>query len=87
LHPVEFVLRNSLRQHTKTDDGNSVYNRCYGWREGAESLNKTLDRTLSGGRITAHSATRQHSVMIGFAPGRNAIAAYIHQRRQQPAAA
>lgn len=76
-----------LRQHTKTDDGNSVYDRCYGWREDAESLNNTLDRTLYGGRITAHSATRQHSVMIGFALGRNAIAAYIHQRHQQPAAA
>lgn len=37
--------------------------------------------------MTAHTATRQHGVMIGFALGRNAIAAYIHQRHQQPAAA
>ncbi|WP_078327504.1 hypothetical protein [Mycobacteroides salmoniphilum] len=52
-------------------------------REDAESLNNTLDRTLYGGRITAHSATRQHGVMIGFALGRNAIAHYLHQRRQK----
>lgn len=76
-----------LRQHTKTDTGDSLYDRCYGWREDAESLNNTLDRTLYGGRMTAHTATRQHSVMIGFALGRNAIASYLHQRKQQPAAA
>ncbi|OFB35880.1 hypothetical protein BA059_27455 [Mycolicibacterium sp. (ex Dasyatis americana)] len=45
------------------------------------------DRTLYGGRMTAHTAIRQHSVMIGFALGRNAIASFIHQRHQQPAAA
>ncbi|MGV9798335.1 hypothetical protein ACWDTP_09770 [Mycobacterium sp. NPDC003449] len=76
-----------LRQHTKTDDGDSVYDRCYGWREDAESLNNTLDRTLYGGRMTAHTSTRQHGVMIGFALGRNAIAAFIHRRNQPPAAA
>lgn len=27
-----------LRQYVKTDDGDSVYDRCYGWREDAESL-------------------------------------------------
>lgn len=74
-----------LRQHTKTDTGDSLYDRCYGWREDAESLNNTLDRTLYGGRMTAHTATRQHAVMIGFALGRNAIANYIHQRQAQPA--
>ncbi|PQM48995.1 hypothetical protein C1Y40_00794 [Mycobacterium talmoniae] len=37
--------------------------------------------------MTAHTATRQHSVMIGFALGRNAIAAYLHQRQHQPATA
>ncbi|TDH41192.1 hypothetical protein E2F47_27965, partial [Mycobacterium eburneum] len=31
-----------LRQHTKTEEGDSVYDRCYGWREDAESLNNTL---------------------------------------------
>lgn len=76
-----------LRSHTKTDEGDSLYDRCYGWREDAESLNNTLDRTLYGGRMTAHTATRQHSVMIGFALGRNAIANYLHQRQQQPATA
>ncbi|EHM20668.1 hypothetical protein [Mycobacteroides abscessus] len=72
-----------LRQHTKTDTGDSVYDRCYGWREDAESLNNTLDRTLYGGRMTAHSPTRQHTVMIGFALGRNAIAHYLHRRSQK----
>ncbi|MFV8308060.1 hypothetical protein [Mycobacteroides chelonae] len=72
-----------LRQHTKTEDGRGVYDRCYGWREDAESLNNTLDRTLYGGRMTAHSPTRQHAVMIGFALGRNAIAHYLHRRSQK----
>jgi len=72
-----------LRQSVKTDEGNSIFDRCYGWREDSESLNNTLDRTLYGGRITAHSAVRQHSVMIGFALGRNAIAAFIHRRQHQ----
>ncbi|GAA2420854.1 hypothetical protein GCM10009856_33470 [Mycolicibacterium llatzerense] len=75
-----------LRQHTKTEEGDSIYDRCYGWREDAESLNNTLDRTLYGGRMTAHSATRQYSVMIGFSLGRNAIAAFLHQKQRQPAA-
>lgn len=50
-------------------------------------LNTTIDRALYGGRITAHSATRQHYVMIRLALGRNAIAALIHKRHQQPTAA
>lgn len=72
-----------LRQHTKTEEGNSLYDRCYGWREDSESLNNTLDRTLYGGRMPAHTATRQHGVMIGFALARNAIAAFLHQKQQQ----
>ncbi len=76
-----------LRQHTKTDDGSSLYDRCYGWREDSESLNNTLDRTLYGGRMPAHTASRQHGVMIGFALGRNAIAHYLHQRNQKTTAA
>jgi hypothetical protein len=70
-----------LRQHVKTDDGDSVYDRCYGWREDSESLNNTLDRTLYGGRMIAYAAVRQLTVMLGFALGRNAIAAYLHRRR------
>jgi hypothetical protein len=70
-----------LRQHVKTDIGDSVYDRCYGWREDAESLNKTLDRTLSGGRMIAYTAVRQLTVMLGFALGRNAIADYLHRQR------
>jgi len=70
-----------LRQHVKTDTGDSVDDRCYGWREDAESLNNTLDRTLYGGRMIAHTAIRQLTVMLGFALGRNAIAAYLHRRR------
>lgn len=58
-----------------------------GWREDSESLNNTLDRTLYGGRITAHSAIRQYGVMIGFASGRNAIAHYIHCCDQKTTAA
>jgi len=70
-----------LRQHVKTNDGDSVYDRCYGWREDSESLNNTLDRTLYGGRMIAYAAVRQLTVMLGFALGRNAIAAFLHRRR------
>ncbi|MBV8180828.1 MAG: hypothetical protein JO045_18920 [Mycobacterium sp.] len=72
-----------LRQHVKTDAGDSVYDRCYGWREDSESVNNTLDRTLYGGRMIAYTAVRQLTVMLGFALGRNAIAAYLHRRRQR----
>lgn len=44
-----------LRQHVKTD-GDSVYDRCYGWREDSESLNNTLDRTLYRGRTHAQAS-------------------------------
>jgi hypothetical protein len=70
-----------LRQHVKTDDGGSVYDRCYGWREDSESLNNTLDRTPYGGRMIAYAVVRHMTVMLGFALGRNAIAAYPHRRR------
>ncbi|MFD4367096.1 hypothetical protein [Rhodococcus sp. NPDC058521] len=72
-----------LRLHIKTEAGTSLYDRCYGWREDAESANNTLDRTLYGGRMIAYTATRQLTVMIGFAAGRNAIARWLY-RRQQP---
>ena len=71
-----------LRQHVKTDEGDSVYDRCYGWREDSECLNNTLDRTLHGGRMTAYTAVRQLTVILGFALGRNAIAAHLHRRRK-----
>ena len=71
-----------LRQHVKTDEGYSVYDRCYGWREDSECLNNTLDRTLHGGRMTAYTAVPQLTVILGFALGRNAIAAHLHRRRQ-----
>ena len=35
-----------LRQHIKTDDGDSVYDRCYGWREDSESLNNNSTAPL-----------------------------------------
>lgn len=78
----DFKRSHHLRLHIKTDTGDSVYDRCYGWREDSESANNTLDRTLYGGRMIAYTATRQLSVMIGFAAGRNAIARWLH--RQQP---
>jgi hypothetical protein len=53
----------------------------------AVSVNNTLDRTLHDGRTTAHPATRQYSLMIGFSFGRNTIAAFLHQKHRQPAAA
>ncbi len=35
------------------DSAFSTYDRCYGWREDAESRNNTLDRTRYGGRMIA----------------------------------
>ncbi|EIV67431.1 hypothetical protein MMCCUG48898_0760 [Mycobacteroides abscessus subsp. massiliense CCUG 48898 = JCM 15300] len=37
--------------------------------------------------MPAHTASRQHGVMIGFALGRNAIAHYLHRCRQKTTAA
>lgn len=70
-----------LRQHVPTDDGDGTYDRCYGWREDAESFNNTLDRSLYGGRMIAYSQIRQWTVMLGVAAGRNAIARWLHRRR------
>lgn len=72
-----------LRQQTRTEGGQGVHARCFGWHEDAESLDNTLDRTQYGDRMTAHSPTRQHAVTIGFALGRNAIAHYLHRRSQK----
>ena len=32
---------------TKTTEGSSLYDRCFGWREDSESTNNALDRTLA----------------------------------------
>jgi hypothetical protein len=39
-----------LRQHVKTDDGDSVYDRCYGWREHSDTTNtaSTAPSTAGG---------------------------------------
>ena len=44
------------------DGAFSTYDRSYGWREDAESLNNTLDGTLYGGRMIAYTAVRQLTV-------------------------
>jgi hypothetical protein len=35
------------RQNVKTDHGNSVYDRCYGWREGADRQGRHHDTDKS----------------------------------------
>lgn len=85
-----FKRSEHFRQHVPTPRGDSLYDRCYGWREDAESCHNTLDRTLYGGRMIAHDTSGQLLVMIGFAAGRNSIAEYLHHRDQRiclPAAA
>lgn len=63
------------------DGAFNVYDRCYGWREDAESLNNTLDRTRYGGRMIAYTAVRQLTVMLNPHWSANAMAAYLHRRR------
>jgi hypothetical protein len=53
-------------------------------REDTESPDNTLDRTLYDGRMIAHAAVHQLTVMLGFALGRDAIATHLHRRRQAP---
>jgi hypothetical protein len=71
-----------LRQYV-IDGADGVYERCYGWREDAESVNATVQRTLHLGRMIAFSAARQYLVMLGFALGRNSLAR-LQRRRRQP---
>jgi hypothetical protein len=36
-----------------SEHGDSVYDRCHGWRKNSKSLKNTLDRTVYGGRMIA----------------------------------
>jgi hypothetical protein len=70
-----------LRLHVKTDDGDSVYDQCYGWREDAESTNDLLQHTLHKRRMIAFTSDKQFLVMLGFAVGRNSLARYLRTQR------
>jgi hypothetical protein len=72
-----------LRQYTK-EGADGVYERCYGWREDAESVNDLIQQTLYKGRMIAYSASRQFLVMLGFALGRNSLTRLLRRRRPQP---
>lgn len=72
-----------LRQYTK-EGADGVYERSYGWREDAESVNDLIQQTLYKGRMIAYSAARQYLVMLGFALGRNSLARLLRRRRAEP---
>jgi hypothetical protein len=79
-----FKRTERIRQHTP---GSTVYQRCYGFREDAESWNNTLDRTLYGGRMIANTADKQLLFMLGRMLARNVLAFEAVQRLpQQPSA-
>lgn len=63
------------RVHQHAPDS-QVYQDCYGWREEAESWNNSLDRTLYGERMIAHTAEKQLLSMLGFMLARNVLAAH-----------
>ncbi|WP_353109066.1 hypothetical protein [Gordonia sp. (in: high G+C Gram-positive bacteria)] len=70
-----------LRQAAKDEsDDSAVYNRIYGRREDAESVNNILERTLHGGRSISPSAIGQFLVMLGHALARNAYTELLWQR-------
>ena len=50
---------------------------------GVRTTSRIRRRDGQSGRMTAHSPTRQHAVMTGFALGRDAIAHYLHRRSQK----
>ena len=54
-----------LRSHTKTDEGDSLYDRCYGWREDSESVNDILQEKLHKRRMIAYTSDKQFLVMLG----------------------
>lgn len=70
-----------LRQHVKTDDRGSVYDRCYGWRRRQRKPQQHPRPHPLWRADDRFAAVRQLTVMLGFALGRNAIAAYLHRRR------
>ncbi|WP_234796928.1 hypothetical protein [Mycobacteroides chelonae] len=43
-----------LRQHTKTDTGQSVYDRCYGWREDSVMIGFALGRNVVAHYLHRH---------------------------------
>lgn len=71
-----------FRQHPPKDP-HSLHARAYGWREDSESLHNSLDRTLYGGRMIAHTARRQLAVMLGIITGRNSVAEWNENRSQR----
>ncbi|SKG85679.1 Uncharacterised protein [Mycobacteroides abscessus subsp. bolletii] len=69
-----------LRQYVASG-ADSVYHRCYGWREDAESVNDLIQQTLHKGRMIAYTAQRQFLVMLGFAIGRNSLTRWLRKLR------
>jgi hypothetical protein len=65
------------RRHVKTDEGDGIYDRCYGWREDADSTNDLLQHTLHKRRMIAFTSDKQFLVILGFAIGRNSLARYL----------
>lgn len=77
----DFNRAEHLSQHPPGSDG---YRALYGFREDAESLHATLDRTLWGGRMIAFGAARQTLIMIGFAIAQNSLERWFRRAEAAP---
>jgi len=62
-----------------TDD----YDRAYGYRPDAESLNCQVEASFYFHRLPAYGATRQILLLIGLAQSENAVSRYHHERRER----
>ena len=70
-----------LRQHVKTEAGDSVYDRQHGFREDVESFNDLIQSTMHKGRVPAFTINRQILWALGFAFGRNSLARHLRAHR------
>lgn len=62
--------------------GFDYYDRVYGWRPDAESLNCQVEARFYFHRLPAYGLARQRLILIGLAQSENAVSRYHHQARQ-----
>jgi len=62
------------------------YDRTYGFRPDAESLNCQVEARFYFHRLPAYGVDRQKLILIGLAQSENAVSRYHHEARQQASA-
>ena len=63
--------------------GTVDYDRTYGYRPDAESLNCQVEDRFYFQRLPAYGETRQRLILIGLAQSENAVSRYHHEKRRQ----